>query len=71
MCLMSLATEIVDEPPPVGIGRERVSRMLVQALLVLIPEEMDDQNGNEEDRPVGACQRQQLSDQHVECRLNQ
>jgi hypothetical protein len=56
----------VEVPPPIGVGGEGIAWVLVQAVVVFVPEEPDHHSGNEYQRPIGTEDGEESAGQHVE-----
>lgn len=59
----------VKVPPPIGVGGEGMAGILVQAVVVFVPEELDHHSGYEYEGPVCTEEGEESAGQHVELRL--
>lgn len=63
--LRSSATD-VEVPPPIGVGGKSTAGVLVQAVVVFVPEESDHHSSDEYQGPVGTNDGEESAGQHVE-----
>ena len=59
----------IEVPPPVGVSGEGMAGIFVQAVVVLVPHDVEDQSTYDDNRPVGLQDREDLACQHVELAL--
>jgi hypothetical protein len=59
----------VEISPPIGVGSESIARIVVQTVVVFVPEESDDHSSDEYQRPVSTENGEESAGQHVELRL--
>jgi hypothetical protein len=63
---LCLPASDVEVSPPIGVRRKSVAGIFVQTIVELVRGQSDYHSGNEDDRPVGFDNREELAGQHVE-----